>query len=169
MFFTVASSALTKPAEQALFRTAIAALEEPWSVKGVVNPMKDTRPPGPPPSPVGNLKCRGAIGGRVAPSETVITGRVFLGQVCLDPIYICLERFGGEERRIVACPNASSEDQALRLASQECQAAAAAWEEAVTAIVERSGLHAADQTLLDAKRAEASAAYRVHHLLWTGR
>ena len=31
------------------------------------------------------------------PLETVITRRVFLGKVCLDPIYISLERFGGEE------------------------------------------------------------------------
>ncbi len=105
----------------------------------------------------------------MAPSETVITGRVFLGQVCLDPIYICLERFGGEERRVVVYTTASSEDQALRLAAQECQAAAEAWREAVEAIVERCGLDAADQALLDAKRAEASAAYRVHHWPHFGR
>jgi len=169
------AQAVTKQAQAALdlavieVRTAIAALDEPWTVKGVVNPVKATRPSRPPPPPVGNLKCRGAIGGRVAPPETVITGRVFLGEVRLDPIYICLERFGGEERRIVACPTAGSEDQALRLASQECQAAEEAWAEAVEAIVERCGLDAADQALLDAKRAEASAAYRVQHWPHFGR
>jgi hypothetical protein len=109
------------------------------------------------------LKCRGAIGGRVPPLETVITGRVFLGKVCLDPIYISLERFGGEERRVVVYPTASSEREALALASQECRAAADVWEEAVAAIVERCGLHAVNQALADAKQAEALAAYRVHH------
>jgi hypothetical protein len=145
-------------------RIAIAALDEPWTVSGIVRLVKeDTKQSAPPPPPVGNIKCRGPIGGRVAPSETVITGRIFLGQVCLDPFYVAKERFGGEERRVVVYPTARSESEALALASQECQAAAEAWAEAVAAIVERCAVHVANDALWDAKEAEGQAHYRVEH------
>jgi hypothetical protein len=80
-------------------RTTIAKLDEPWRVSGVARPMKEDKS-APMPLPVGNIRTRGPIGGRCVP-ETVITGRIFLGTLCLDPFYVAQERFCGEERRVV--------------------------------------------------------------------
>jgi hypothetical protein len=143
-------------------RTAIGKLDEPWQVRGVARPMKEGQP-GPPPLPVGNLPCRGAIGGRMAPSA-VIAGRIFLGHVCLDPFYVAQERFCGEERRVIAYPTARSESEALALAEEECQAAAEAWAEAVAAIVERCGAEVALEALNDAAKAEVYALQQMTYL-----
>ncbi|MGC2410945.1 MAG: hypothetical protein WA441_13380 [Methyloceanibacter sp.] len=142
-------------------RTAIAALDEPWQVRGVARPLKEDKS-APPPPPVGNIKCRGLISGRVATS--VITGRIFLGEICLDPFYVVQERFCGEERRVVVVPTARSESEALALAEEECRAAEEAWAEAVAAIVERCGVNAANVALWNANKAEVYAHQGMKHL-----
>ncbi len=60
----------------------------------------------------------------------VVRSETVTGEICINPFYVCLERFDGIERRVIVFPNAGSEAEALQLASQDAHAAAGAYQEA---------------------------------------
>ena len=75
----------------------------------------------------------------------------------VDPFYVCMQRFNGIERRIVACTTAMNEREAIALASQECEELSKAYNDAVDVIIEHIGLRRAVDALQAARLAEREA------------